>query len=62
VFAGAPQEVSSWLRCKFLGLLGHATVMPKARMSIVATSDATKFTNDRSGHGMSVSDQSVTPF
>lgn len=30
--------------------------------TIVADSDATKFSNDRSGHGMSVSDQSVTPF
>ncbi|WP_142274532.1 hypothetical protein [Mycobacterium scrofulaceum] len=30
--------------------------------TIVATPDNTKFTNDRSGHGMSVSDQSVAPF
>ncbi|MGD1257634.1 hypothetical protein ACKUT9_25785 [Mycobacterium seoulense] len=30
--------------------------------TIVADSEATKFTNDRSGHGMSVSDESVTPF
>jgi hypothetical protein len=30
--------------------------------TIVAGPDATKFTNDRTGHGMSVSTQSVTPF
>lgn len=30
--------------------------------TIVATPDNTRFTNDRSGHGMSVSDQSVTWF
>ena len=30
--------------------------------TIVASSDSTRFTNDRSGHGMSVSAQSVTSF
>jgi hypothetical protein len=30
--------------------------------TIVATGDNTRFTNDRSGHGMSVSDQGVTSF
>ncbi|BBZ70253.1 hypothetical protein [Mycobacterium paraseoulense] len=30
--------------------------------TIVATPESTRFTNDRSGHGMSVSDQSVTSF
>lgn len=30
--------------------------------TIVATPDSTRFTSDRSGHGMSVSDQSVTSF
>ena len=30
--------------------------------TIVATPAETRFTNDRSGHGMSVSDQRVTPF
>jgi hypothetical protein len=30
--------------------------------TIVASQDGTKFTNDRTGHGMSVSTQSVTPF
>ena len=30
--------------------------------TIAATSDDTKFTNDRTGHGMSVSDQTVAPF
>ncbi|WP_156661600.1 hypothetical protein [Mycobacterium sp. 852002-51163_SCH5372311] len=30
--------------------------------TIVASPDGTKFTNDRTGHGMSVSTQNVTPF
>ncbi len=30
--------------------------------TIVATADATKFTNDRTGHGMSVSTETVQPF
>ncbi|WP_156764896.1 hypothetical protein [Mycobacterium sp. 1081908.1] len=30
--------------------------------TIVATPDSTRFTNDRSGHGMSVGDQSVASF
>jgi len=50
-----------------LGLLEGKVTMDYQTYSaegwtIVASPDGTKFTNDRTGHGMSVDTQSVTPF
>ena len=56
----------NWVKAD-LGLLEGKVTMDYQTYSavgwtIVARSDGTKFTNDRTGHGMSVSVQSVTPF
>jgi hypothetical protein len=55
-----------WVEADLGVLEGHVTpdfqTYSARGWTIVATPDATKFTNDRSGHGMSVSDRSVTSF
>jgi hypothetical protein len=56
----------NWVKAD-LGLLEGKVTMDYQTYSaqgwtIVAGPDGTKFTNDRTGHGMSVSTQSVTPF
>jgi hypothetical protein len=55
-----------WVEADLGALEGHVTLdfqtYSAQGWTIVATPDATKFTNDRSGHGMSVSDRSVTSF
>lgn len=54
-----------WVDADLGELQGHVTLdyqtYSAQGWTIVATSGGTKFTNDHSGHGMSVSDQKVTP-
>lgn len=71
---GLPYHVASvtadgefhWVDADLGALDGRVTMDSPAYSAqgwtIVATSNGTKFTNDRTGHGMSVSDQTVEPF